>query len=125
MMDWLIGKWHGHPIQDDGPVRSREFKMFCRDFRRALKQFDGWTIERYSVGHYNCSVFLEKSGKLVYISHDVPRGNQPLNMYATDTFHGVLYRTATSTSDFRGGDNHFTNFENLERAINDLIEEED
>lgn len=122
MMDWLIEKWNGRPIQDCGPDKSREFKQFAADFRKVLRSFDGWTVKKFSIGHYNCVCFMQsaKTGNFMYISHDVPRYNQPLNMSARDAFGGILYRTCRNERDYHGDVNHFTDFRSLESDINDL-----
>lgn len=120
-MNKLIMKWNGRSIEDAGPIRSAEFKAFASEFRRVLKRLDGWQLIKFSTNHYNCTAFLKKGDRYVYISHDVPRGGQPLNMYATDPFFGILYRTAKHEKDYTGGMNHFTNFANLEADLNDLI----
>ena len=120
-MKRLIDKYDGTIIQDDGPCKSIEFKQFAKDLKKELKQIDEFRLVDVTVGHYYVSGFLEKEGKYVYFSFDVPRGNQVMDMSKTDAFNGVLIRTAKNPKDYKGGHNNFTNFYRFVEDVNNLF----
>lgn len=60
-----------------------------------------------------CSGFVTSpaTGKIAYVSTDVNHG----------TSRDALYRTAESTSDFRGGVNRFASYDDLPRAVVEIV----
>lgn len=120
----IIMKWDEKPIQDDGCYTSDEFKEFARDVKKSLtKELAkyGINLPKYSIGHYDLSAFAERDGMYVYISYDVPRGEQPLDLEARDCMNGWLVRTAKSDTDYTGGWNNFCNTTELVDTICNLI----
>ncbi len=115
--------WEGRTIDDWGCVTSDEFKAFSKGLKAYLKKAageKGINLAKYSSGHYDMSGFFEKAGKYVYFSYDV-RYRQ-LNFDDIGCSKGVLYRTAQSDKDFRGGGNRFCSLRELINSVDSLFE---
>lgn len=116
--------YHGHEIEDWGSVTSPEFKQFCKDAKAYLKKgFANRGIEmtEFRAGHYDFSGFCRKNGRCVYFSYSVSRG-LPLDFTRRDALQGVLYRLAKDEKDYRGEQNHFTNFADFFEDVDCLFE---
>ena len=111
-----IKKWHGRSVEDWGSVVSDEFKDFVNDFKKTVNSIKDVSLEKFSSGHYDVSGFVSKDDKYAYFSYSVPRGEQPIDGN-TNGVYGILIRTADSSNDYRGGVNHFTNFDKLEENL--------
>ena len=85
--------------------------MKTLNFRQTVKAL-GYEIVKYSKGYNARWCFATKNGQLYYLSLDDLRDTKP-------TF---LYRTAESTTDYRGGPNHFVYEDELEEMGIRLVE---
>lgn len=75
--------------------------------------------------HYDCSGFLCKDGKYIYISYSIPRYGEKINFDDSGYINGVLYRTAENDHDFHGGHNNFSSISNLPRKIIEMFDNYD
>lgn len=126
-MEKFREKWDGKTVEDLGGYMSKEAKQFVSDFKRALKrELEPQGIEVISLNpnHYDCSGFLKKDDKYVYISYDIPRWDKEIDFTEGGT-NGVLYRTAQHERDFTGGHNNFSSLVDLPRNIMQLYENYD
>lgn len=115
----FLKRWDGHVVEDWATVVSDDFKLFARQFRSQLKAIaDSCNAEvvRFHIGHYDLSAFLQTGDKCCYISYSVPR-RLPIDVSRQDPMWGVLYREAEDSSDYHGGQNHFSSLENMDRAL--------
>lgn len=117
--------WSGKRVADTGAYMSKEATSFVRAFRNMLKrQLEPEGIEvELKPNHYDCSGFLRKDDKYIYISYSIPRGGYPIDFDACDAMNGVLYRTAKNERDFRGGNNHFSSLNRIARDILKMFDE--
>lgn len=120
-MERLINKWNQNCVNDEGPVDSKEFIQFKHEFRHALRRIEDWRVVKFSGHHHHCDAFLKKDDHYILISYDVPRHNQPLDMYASDPYQGILYGLVENDKDYKPKEKHYTNFPNLVSDINKLI----
>lgn len=117
----FIRKYNGYGIQDYCSEKSPEFIRFCRDFKAAIDtEFPDCEIDIH-MGHYDVSGFISKEEKYVYIDYSVPRQGYPMDFTRRDALGGVLYRTAASTKDFKGGTNRFSSMKTLPENIQTLL----
>ena len=117
-------KWNNVAVQDSGCVMSKEAKSFVTAFRNMLRR----TLEPFDINvisltpnHYDCSGFVEKDGKYVYLSYSIPRYGERISFSDSGVRNGVLYRTAEGPKDFRGGNNHFSSIEKISDNIIRMI----
>lgn len=118
-------KWDCKRIEDDCCVMSEEAKSFFRSFKAFLKRnLPGCTLDGFKANHYDTSGFITfPSGKIIYVSYSLNRmanGYCSANFSDTSYMNGVLYRTAQSTKDYRGGNNHFTSIYRLIECIKEM-----
>ena len=85
--------------------------MKTLNFRQTVKAL-GYEIVKYSKGYNARSCFATKNGQLYYLSLEDLRDTKPM----------FLYRTAESTTDYRGGPNHFVYEDELEEMGIRLVE---
>lgn len=117
-------KWNNVAVQDDICVMSKEAKSFVTAFRNMLRRtLDPFGISVVSLtpNHYDCSGFVEKDGKYVYLSYSIPRYGQRISFSDSSVMNGVLYRTAEGPKDFRGGSNQFSSIEKISDNIIRMI----
>lgn len=115
-MQKFIKQNDGIVIEDDITVTSKSFKSFCTKLRNALKkeaQLLGFDSVSLTPGHYDMHGFFNKGDRYVYWSFSVERYDNPTDLKRNDYMHGVLYRTAKSEKDSRGGYNNYTTLERL------------
>lgn len=104
---------HGNYEFASSPCETKEFASFSRRLKNALKAelSDGNEIAKYSKGHFDVTGFIRRAdGKLFYFSVGDVRSWGV-------THYDVMYRTASSLTDYRGGSNRWTNLGNLAQAI--------
>ena len=117
----FIRKYNGYGVQDYCSEKSPEFMRFFQDFKVALDtELPDCEVDMH-MGHYYVSGFISKAGKHVYVSYNVPRQGFPLDFTRKDALCGVLYRTATSKQDFKGGINRFSSMNALPENIKTLL----
>ena len=119
---WLYRKYHQKIVDDWGSVNSPAMKQFAKDAKKTFKQIEGVKLEDFSLGHYSISGFFSGNGGYVYFSYDIPRGDNPIDMARIDPLEGILIRKASSTKDYTGGTNTFTNMMNFEYSLKDLLD---
>ena len=97
--------------------KSKQCSQFGMDLKKALKNDLGaeYNVE-VSVGHFYISGFVNKVGtdKYVYFSVEDLRDSD-------NGFGDVLFRSAESNKDYRGGSNHFCNLYELDVKIKELL----
>lgn len=118
----FLKKWNMRSVEDWHTCVSDEFKTFVKDFRGMLKtEFPDCDVKMQS-GHYFVSGYVSRGDRHVYVSYSVPRGDLPMDLGRRDALSGVLYRTAESTKDYRGGTNHYCQMAMLPKSVNTLLE---
>lgn len=126
-MKTFRSKWNYNRVEDGGCYMSKSATSFVTGFRNMLKREltpHDINVCSFTAGHYFCSGFVEKDGKYVYISYDIPRYGEKID-FSQQGVNGVLYRTAKSERDFHGGPNNFCSIEQLPKAIVDLFDNYD
>ncbi len=117
----FLRKYNGYAVKDGISEKSQEFVTFGKDLKVMLStEFPDCEID-IRLGHYDVSGFISKGDKHVYVSYSVPRQEIPMDFSRKDAMGGVLYRTAKSTSDFKGGVNHFSAMKTLPENIKSLL----
>lgn len=111
-------KWNGKIVKNDITAKS-----FVTAFKNMLKR----ELNPYGInvslksGFYYCSGFLEKNGKYIYISYNIPRYGESID-FNTSGILGVLYRTAKNNKDYTGGYNYFSSMYELPKNIKNLFD---
>ena len=108
--------WDNKRVDDEGSVMSKNAKSFVTAFKNMLKrelESEGIEVINFEAGHYYCSGFLKKDDNYIYLSYDIPRGGYCIKFDACGFQESVLYRTAESDKDYRGGHNNFSSINNL------------
>jgi len=120
-MDRFLKEYHGKTIRDDGTYMSEEAKSFFRKMKAFVKRaLPDFTIEKWSVNHYDVWFFLVKHDSCgpIYVSYNLPRGKFPIDIDRSDPMFGVMYRRANNTHDYKGGLNHFCSLANFADTLN-------
>lgn len=120
----LEKKYQNNCVEDDGGYMSEEATTFAKDIKSyfsGIAKELGAKIVKCNIGHYCISGFIEKNGKYMYFSYSIPRGEAAIDLYEGNFLEGILYRTAESTSDFKGGRNNFCNFLHVRDAIKEIL----
>ena len=109
-------KWLGFDFDKDGWSENHEnhsdaFDKFARDFRSDVKTLlkgTDWKLHKLELKWFDGSGFLfnEKLNKFLYISISDVR-------YFSDSWNGMLIRTAKHDKDWTGGTNNYTSLKDL------------
>lgn len=115
-------EYDGKHMEDWGTTMSTESKEFFKAFKAYLKKnLPNCELTGFRPNHYDTSGFVTRpDGKIVYVSYSLdrlPDGSCVADFDASSCKNGVLYRTAESTKDYRGGMNHFTSLNKVIKAI--------
>lgn len=114
-------KYNKRLMEDWGAYMSDEAKSFVRAFKNFLsRNLPGCELVGFKPNHYDTSGFVVRpDGKIIYVSYDLDRTGYGCmaDFDRSDCSRGVLYRTAESTKDYRGGMNHFTSIYKMVDAI--------
>lgn len=105
----LFNRYHGVILEDDVAYNSEDFKKFGSYMKRQLKQSSesrGFSLAKFTVGHYYVSGFFEQNGKYVYFSYELNR-NSAIDFVKKSIINSFLYRTASGLNDYTGGSNNF------------------
>lgn len=98
-------------------LRSREFaKVYKKGVRQQLAEC-GLELASFHPGYCECSGFITDGNACTYVyfsSGDYRLGN---------VFDNVLIRTASSTSDYKGGMNNYCRIEEIGKRSADLLKE--
>lgn len=98
--------------------KSKQCSQFGSDLKKALQNDLGseYSVE-LSVGHFYISGFVNKIGtdKYVYFNVEDLRDND-------NGFERVLFRSAESDRDYRGGSNNYCNLYELDKYIKNMLE---
>lgn len=110
----LIKKWDWH-IFNWGSTVTPEFKSFARWFKSLMKTI--WDVHKNSFkwNHFETSWFIQLWDEFVYIAISDVRHYQDKWQYT------VLYRTATSPTDYTWWGNYYSNLIELKEKIHTLI----
>lgn len=113
-----LKSYRNHVFDDYGGVTSPDYKKFERAYLNYIKSFckdNAWTFIRGTNRHYDFSAVIQREdGVYVYISVDDVRYNR------NGWYNTILIRTMKDAQDWRGGQNHFTNLDNLILSIKNL-----
>ena len=118
-------KWNNKAVEDWHTVMSDSANQFVIDFKKLLEdqlEPNGIQVIEFVPNHYDCYGFVEKDDKYIYISYNIPRGGYSIDFTARDPEFGVLYRTAKSTRDFRGGSNHFSSLLDICKSLIEMFD---
>ena len=108
-------KWQGFNFDESGTRMGPDGKSLARSFHNLMK------VVRAETGHYYVFGFIQrKDGSLVYYNYGDFRGMK-IDVNNCDCMHGVLLRTATSTTDYTGGHNNFSSIADLETKIPQIV----
>ena len=120
--DSFLARYNGHRFVDAGAYCSDDFKAFARAFKSYLKRNlpEGCEVVEHRCGHYDVSGFVTRDGKYVYYSWSWNRCT-PLDVNAGGCHDGVLFRTAKSEKDFKGGWNHFCPMTEIPERIGQML----
>jgi len=122
----IFRKWDKKHITDNGSTCSGEYKQFCKALRHYLERtFPDAEIIGFKANHYDTSGFIKKDDKYIYISSGMDRFRGYHDFSESSCMNGVLYRTAKNSTDYKGGSNHFTSFNNLEHDVKVLFDRMD
>ena len=109
-MNGFLSKYSGRVLQDWGSELSPDFRAFARGFRSYLKaegEDHGFSLEKFTIGHYFMSAFLKSHGRYVYLSYE--NRYRPIDVFNSGFLGvGVLIRTANGPKDYTGGQNYYT-----------------
>lgn len=111
-METIIKKYQNKTVEDWGSMMSYEARKFALDFQRRLKhnaKNRNMEVVNFNINHYDFSGFLKRGDKYVYFSYDIPRHEEPINLYSRSCRSGFLIRTAKHPKDYKGGYNNFCN----------------
>jgi hypothetical protein len=119
-------KWQGVFFNESGTTMPRGSMgrslaiSFHNLMKRVCKKI-GAKVVRAETGHYYVFGFIQrKDGSLVYYNYGDFRG-MTIDVNNCDCMHGVLLRTATSTTDYTGGHNNFSSIADLENRIPKIV----
>ena len=116
-------KWDKSNSKHEMIFNERDCQAFYRAFKNYLKRcFPNADLVGFKYNHFDTSGFVCQDGVVVYISHDVGLWTHEIDFNASDCGKGVLYRTAETVKDFRGGMNRFCSINDLQRCVSRLIE---
>lgn len=122
----FIKEYNGVTFEECYSVTGDDFKSFCRRLKNALKKEGSLLGFEDVIGckpnHYDTSGYLKKGDKYVYFSLSVERYDKPtLFVSNSKPVHEVLYRTAESEKDYRGGHNNYCTLDKFVECANNLI----
>ena len=126
-MKTLYKNYQNHSVEEDFAYMSESAKKFARAIKSALKREGknfGFEVVSFAIGHYDCFAFVQDvcSGKYIYVSYDIPRYNEAIDLNAGGV-SGCLYRTAKTTTDYTGGRSNFCSLMELPANIRKLFAE--
>jgi len=117
-------KWQGFNFTESGTRMGPDGKSLARSFHNLMKRVCakiGAKVVKTNTGHYDVSGFIQrKDGSLLYYSYGDFRSLGVIDVDACGACSGVLLRTASSTTDYRGGLNEFSSIRNLEKKIQEI-----
>ena len=120
-------KWQGVFFNESGTTMPRGSMgmslaiSFHNLIKRVCKKI-GAKVVRAETGHYYVYGFIQrKDGSLVYYNYGDFRLLGRIDVDACDACRGVLLRTASSTTDYKGGHNDFSSIANLEKRIPTIV----
>lgn len=95
----------------------KEFQSFCRELKNYIRKMDFDEVKGFTANHFCTSGFVRRGDRIIYVSISDVRYRS-----TGDYREDVLYRTAKSFDDYRGGMNRRCRLDQLERALNDLFD---
>ena len=93
-----------------GPYTGEDYKRFQTkyiNYLRSICKKNYWELVNIGRNHYCFTCFIKNENKYVYISISDVRH------YNDDWFFHILYRSAAHEKDYRGGQNQYTDLEDL------------
>ena len=123
-MNTFKRKWNHKSVEDWGSTMSDEANKFVEDFTKMLERQlgkEGVNIE-IEPNHYDLYGFVEKDGKYIYVSYEIPRGGYTIDFSVSGCADGVLYRAADNNHDYKGYSNNFSSIQDLPRKIMEMFD---
>lgn len=114
--------WNGSVVEDAGAYVSKGYNRYATALKKELTnlaEINGARLVSFNKSHYDCSCFIERNGKFVYISHSSTLKRLHDGVHIDLDY--ILIRTAEHTKDFRGGHNHFCKWHELPEIMNSLL----
>ena len=121
----FVKKWQGKFVEEGFSYMTESAKSFARNFKSYLKTLAssfGGEIVNFSIGHYYFSGFIKSNDNYIYISRDIERYNQCINLNDKSPCGGILIRKAYNEKDYRGEENHFCNIHSLYLLMHYLLD---
>ena len=104
-----------------GCYTGEDYKSFQTKYINYLKEVcrtNHWQLVNVARNHYCFSVFIQSNqNKFVYISISDVR------YFSNEWYNRILIRTAKNEVDYRGGFNHYTTLDRLDRKAAELLED--
>ena len=88
------------------------------NYLRNLCKENGWELVNVGRNHYCFSLFIKNGKKYIYLSISDVR------YFQNEWYSNILYRTALTERDYRGGRNQYTNILYLKERLRDMFEKE-
>ena len=104
-----------------GGYTGEDYKKFERlyiNYLKSLLKENGWELVKVNKNHYEFSAFFLCSNKHIYFSISDVR------FWNNNWYNKILIRTAKSDTDYRGGQNLYTNLPNLKHFLLNLLNKE-
>lgn len=101
-----------------GSETGADYKTFEKKYKSILKDIAdniGASLIRFSKNHYTFSAFMERDGRLAYISISDVR------YFNNEWKDNILVRSAENERDFSGGINGYTTLEKLEDRLDNIL----
>lgn len=123
-MNTFKRKWQGFNFTESGTRMGSDGKSLARSFHNLMKRVCakiGAKVLVQKTGHYDVYGFIQRAdGQIIYYSWGDFRGLR-IDVDACDAWCGVLLRTASSVTDYKGGSNNFSSISNLESRIPKIV----
>lgn len=123
-MNTFKRKWQGFNFTESGTRMGPDGKSLARSFHNLMKRVCakiGAKVLVQKTGHYDVYGFIQRAdGQIIYYSWGDFRGLR-IDVDACDAWCGVLLRTASSVTDYKGGSNNFSSISNLESRIPKIV----
>ena len=101
-----------------GSETSAGYKAFETAYKQYLSSIcrkNRWQLTRFLKSHYEFSCFIRSGNKCVYLSISDVR------YWKDQWYEHILIRPAKDETDFRGGQNHYTDISHIEQDIEHLF----
>lgn len=112
-------KWLNHEFST-GPFAGKDYLDFQKEMRVDLKKIaaaNGFVLHKFNKNHYEFSAVLKDRERDVFVYINIA----DVRFFKNQWYDRVLYRTMKHDTDWSGGRNNFTNWENIGREARALV----